>query len=268
MNERFNAPGPEPDDPDGPESDNLLHQAQTAWQSTGGKLLAAIPAVAALAIGLGIGGALSGSSKTNTVTEQGPTVTITEAATVPSSTSPGGDGTGGTTTTPTGTVPPSSTAAVPTVNPTQVGIVPLVDLTPATGPWKSQISSPMLNGTLQQFSIQQDLQDANNNGDVGYNLGRDYTKLTGLIGLDDNSPKSMLHPTIEVDGDGLKIATYTPTLGHPAQITINVSGVLRLDIKYISLDSDDNASTAGTLILGNGQLTTIPGYNPPPPSSS
>src|SRR5258708_5401838 len=119
MNERFNAPGPEPDGPDGPESDNLLHQVQTAWQSTGGKLLAAMPAVAALAIGLGLGGALGGSSKTNTVTEQGPTVTITEAATVPSSSSSsssGGGGSGGGTTTPTGTVPPTSAASLPSNN--------------------------------------------------------------------------------------------------------------------------------------------------------
>ncbi|GAA2000762.1 hypothetical protein GCM10009838_77950 [Catenulispora subtropica] len=149
-----------------------------------------------------------------------------------------------------------------------VGTVSLVSLTPASGPWTSRIANPMINGTLQQFFIDQDLPEVQSEGDIGYNLGRDYTRFTGQLGLDDNSPESTLHPSIEIDGDGLKLATFTPTLGHPAQVNIDVSGVLRLDIKYTSPHAQVSANTAGTLVLGNGQLTPVPGYHPPPPTSS
>jgi hypothetical protein len=255
-----------------------MDHVRAAWQTPGGKILAVVPAVVALVVGGALGTAfLGGGSKPSaTVAVEGPTayVTVTASGPAPGSTSgsgvsgnPGSGSSGGGPATPTGTAG-SSSAGLPTPNPTQVGVVPLVDLTPAGGAWKSQNANPMINGTLQQFSIVQDLAQATVSGDVGYNLGRDYTKFTGLLGLDDNSPKSTLHPTVEIDGDGLKIATFTPTLGHPAQINLDVTGVLRLDIKYTSLDSDNIASTAGALILGNGQLTTVPGYHPPAPSTS
>ncbi|MEY9935432.1 hypothetical protein ABH926_010114 [Catenulispora sp. GP43] len=267
----------EPNDgPDGPGGDvGAMDHVRAAWRTPGGKILAVIPAVVALIVGGAVGTALGGGGgSTTTAGPPGPTVTVTAPGATSAISGDGGgtgatgDGAGTGTGTPTGTGTGSQPATPLTPNTTEIGVVPLSDLTPAGGAWKSQDANPMLNGTLQQFTIAQDLQDANNNGDVGYNLGRDYTKFTGLIGLDDNSAKSTLHPTIEIDGDGDKIATFTPTLGHPAQINLDVSGVLRLDIKYVSLDSDGIGSIAGTLILGNGQLTTVAGYHPPPPSSS
>ena len=267
----------EPNEGPGSGSDvGAMDHVRAALQTPGGKILAVVPPVVALIVGGALGAIFGGGGggSTPSAGAPGPTITVTAPGATSAISGDGGGtgatgtGTGTGTGTPTGTGTGSQPATPLTPNTTEIGVVPLSDLTPAGGAWKSQDANPMLNGTLQQFTIAQDLQDANNNGDVGYNLGRDYTKFTGLIGLDDNSAKSTLHPTIEIDGDGDKIATFTPTLGHPAQINLDVSGVLRLDIKYVSLDSDGIGSIAGTLILGNGQLTTVAGYHPPPPSSS
>ncbi|MEY9861189.1 hypothetical protein ABH935_006829 [Catenulispora sp. GAS73] len=267
--------GPDGNRPDG--AGGALDQVKNAWRTPGGKLLTVVPAAVALIVGGALGMSVGGGSKgTNTVTP-GPTSFVTTTATTtaagaaPSSATSSGSAAGPLGTapgTPTGTTAPSAIDTSPNPSSTGVGVVPLVDLAPAGGTWQSHNANPMINGTLQQFSIMQDIVEYNTNGDVGYNLGRYYTKFTGQIGLDDNSAKSTMHPTVEIDGDGLKIATFTPTLGHPAQINLNVSGVLRLDIKYTSLDSDNSDALGTTLILGNGQLTTVPGYHPPAPSSS
>jgi hypothetical protein len=276
-----NPAGPDQNRPDG--AGGALGHVKNAWQTSGGKLLTVVPAVIALIVGGVLGMAVGGGSKNTNTVLPGPTNFVTTTATTtapgsgsapgttPSSATSSASGAGPAATapgTPTGTTPPSSTDSLPSTNPTQVGAVPLVDLTPASGAWQSGNANPMINGALQQFAVLQDIPEDNVNGDVGYNLGRYYTKFTGLIGLDDNSAKSTMHPTIEIDGDGLKLATFAPTLGHPAQISLNVTGVLRLDIKYTSLDSTGYNRLATTLILGNGQLATVPGYHPPAPSSS
>jgi len=270
-----NPAGPDRNRPDG--AGGALDHVKNAWRTPGGKLLTIVPAVVALIVGGVLGMSVGGGSKTTNTVTPGPTSFVTTTATTtapgvaPSSAPSGASGAGPLATapgTPAGTAPASAADGSPNPSSTAVGVVPLVDLTPAGGAWQSHNASPMINGALQQFSIMQDIVEYNTNGDVGYNLGRYYTKFTGLIGLDDNSAKSTMHPTVEIDGDGLKIATFTPTLGHPAQINLNVSGVLRLDIKYTSLDSDNTNIPGTTLILGNGQLTTVPGYHPPAPSSS
>ena len=277
MSDQNDSPGPDGDGPAGPDpehTDNApgaMEHVRAAWQTPGGKLLAVVPAVVMLVLGGVVRHVARGrhddEDRGGTGREErrhrhrdrfrafGADVIggryRTQHADRDRSLNQSG----------------TQTSSLPT-GPATAGIVPLTDLTPASGTWQSHDANPMLNGTLQQFAIIQDIPDENANGDVGYNLGRDYTKFTGLIGLDDNSPKSTLHPTIEIDGDGLKIATYTPTLGHPAQINLDVTGVLRLDIKYTSLDSNGYGNLAGILVLGNGQLTAVPGYHPPTPSSS
>ena len=257
-----------------------LGHVKNAWQTPGGKLLTVVPAVLALIVGSLLGTAFGGGSKTTRTVTPGPTSFVTTTATT---TAGGGAGVAPTSTdssssasasptvsgTPTGTTPASSpTSSQSAAVLPEGGTVPLADLTPVSGAWQSRDSNPMVNGTLQQFAIVQDVPEENTNGDVGYNLGRDYTKLTGLIGLDDSSARSTMHPTVEIDGDGLKLATFTPTLGHPAQINLNVNGILRLDIKYSSLDNTGYYTTGCSLILGNGQLTPVPGFHPTAPSST
>lgn len=286
MNDRNKMPGPDQKIPPGADPDaptgggggfgSSLQKVRDAWTLPGGKLLAAVPAAVALVAGLVIGTSLGGNS-TTTVAVPGPTVYVTASGAAASNPDTGASqDTGSSAATPTSSgaatdasgASGSAAANLPAPNPSQVGTVSLISLTPANGAWQSSNGSPMINGTLQQFAIAEDLPDGNTNGDLGYNLGRDYTKFTGLLGLDDNSPMSSTHPSVEIDGDGLKIASYTPTLGHPAQININVTGVLRLDIKFTSPMSENIARPAATLVLGNGQLTTIPGYHPPVPTAT
>jgi hypothetical protein len=276
MNDRDQMPGPgrqsppdvDPDAPGGGGFGAALQNVRGAWAAPGGKLLAVVPAAAALVVGLVIGN--SAGESTTTVAIPGPTVYVTatdapqgnqDSASTSASTST--DGVPGSPVA-TGSVVPGQ----PVPESTGIGTVSLISLTPATGAWQSSDGSPMINGALQQFAIAQDLQDATTTGDLGYNLGRDYTRFTGLLGLDDNSPMSSTHPAVEIDGDGLKLASYTPTLGHPAQINVNVSGVLRLDIKFTSPMSENIARPAAVIVLGNGQLTTIPGYHPPVPTAT
>jgi hypothetical protein len=151
-----------------------------------------------------------------------------------------------------------------------IGTVNLTDLTPASTTFDDSDTNPLLNGKLQVLAISEAIGQTGDtclttNGVAEYNLGRDYTKFTALIGIDDNSANQTLAPTVEIDGDGLKLALYTPTLGHPSQVSVNVTNVLRLDIKW----TDPGATcTVNYLVVGDGQLTTIPGYTPPAPSPS
>ena len=282
MNDRNRMPGPDQEnppgaDPDAPVAGGLgtsLQNVRSAWALPGGKLLAAVPAAVALVAGIVVGTSIGGT--TTTVAEPGPTVYVTAPGAVPTSQDTASQvaGSGAATPAASGTVPGASGATgsaaanLPAPNPSVVGTVSLISLTPANGAWQSNDNNPMINGALQQFAIVQDLWDGNNStGDLGYNLGRDYTKFTGLLGLDDNSPISTTHPSVEIDGDGLKLASFTPTLGHPAQINIDVTGVLRLDIKYTNA-GQGIARNAAVLIVGNGQLTTVPGYHPPAPTAT
>ncbi len=283
MNERNQMPGPDQQkppgtDPDAPSSGGgfgtSMQNLRNAWSVPGGKLLAAVPAAVTLVAGIVIGTSLGGGS-TTTVAVPGPTVYVTAsgAASNPGTTASQGDSSSAATPTSSGDASGagatnSAAANLPTPNPSQVGQVSLISLTPANGQWQSTDSNPLLNGAPQQFAVVQDIQAYNaTNSDVGYNLGRYYTKFTGLLGLDDNSQISTTHPSVEIDGDGLKLASYTPTLGHPAQINLNVTGVLRLDIKFTNAAQYQNG-TAAILIIGNGQLTTIPGYHPPAPTAT
>jgi hypothetical protein len=213
----------------GQESSRLraaLANARTAFAGPGGKVLAIVPAVAALLIGLIVGQSTGSTtivsdSSDNGVSQQRPAATVTVTApTTGSSDGTGSGSTGG-----------ATSAAAGQVG---SGTVYLANMTAASGAFQSNDATPVLNGKPQVLAISQDLGSCSwgRSGDAGYNLGRDYTRFTGLLGLDDNSPDSKLDPTIEIEGDGLKLKTYTLTLGHPYRIDLNVSGVLRLDLVW------------------------------------
>lgn len=169
-------------------------------------------------------------------------------------------------------VPASGTASVATTpmpGASGIGTVNLTDLTPASTTFNDPDKSPLLNGKAQLLAISTYV-GGNTigacgylTGDAAYNLGRNYTKFTALIGVDDTSADEKLDPAVEIDGDGLKLADYTPTLGHPAQVSVNVTNVLRLDIKYTDAGA---ACSVNYLVVGNGLLSTVPGYTPPAPS--
>jgi hypothetical protein len=146
---------------------------------------------------------------------------------------------------------------------TGVGTVSLVNLTPVADGFDQGDKSPVLNGQAQVLALSASFDGCSytHSGDAEYNLSRSFTLLTGLLGVDDNSADQSAAPTVEIDGDGSKLGAYTPTLGKPIQLSVNVTNVLRLTIKW----SDPGIACVGNheltyLVLGNGQLTTGPGY--------
>ncbi|WP_393916003.1 protein kinase domain-containing protein [Halostreptopolyspora alba] len=68
-------------------------------------------------------------------------------------------------------------------------------------------------------------------GDEGaeYNLERDYSELTTTVGLDDDS-SSGHEVTFTVLGDGEQLETKTLVLGEDAELTVDVTDVLRLQL--------------------------------------
>jgi hypothetical protein len=87
-------------------------------------------------------------------------------------------------------------------------------------------------------------------GFAEYNLGRSYKKLTFTVGLDDNSPDT--GKTFTVLADGKRLFRQRVTVGHPAQPSLDVSGVLRLRVEWLS---DDQDSSCPIGVLGNPTLT-------------
>jgi hypothetical protein len=270
---KLNPTGDAPEPGPGKQALNgALAEAKVAWATRGGKIVAIVPAVAALVIGVLAGELTSGGGST---TVASPAVTYTETVAAAPQGGSGGGGAGGAAASgsaaPDASSSASATAGGYVAGPAGVGTVSLVNLTPASGPFRSGDTAPVINGKPQNLALCQDMAYNSVKGDAGYNLGRDYTQFSALLGLDDTSAQSSLNPTVEIDGDGLKLAVYTPTLGKPIQITLNISGVLRLDLIWSAPNAgstSNGAGVAGTLVFGNAQLTTIPGYHPSPGASS
>jgi hypothetical protein len=257
-----------------------LQDIKTALSSPLGKAVAAGPAVIALVAGFVLGQATAGKTEpaaapvTATTTVNTTVSTTTAAPAPPSASSPKATpgSTGGTTTSPAATGSSTGASTQPSApDPTSVGTVTLTNLSPVLGKFTSRVTAPMIDGKAVLASMTQDMGCVSpTTGDLGYDLGRNYTRLTIVLGVDDSSPISALAPTVEIDGDGLKLGTYTPTVGHPTPVTLSMSNVLRLDFKWADAAATCVPGTnqpAGTLVLGNGQLTTVPGYHPVLPTS-
>lgn len=86
-------------------------------------------------------------------------------------------------------------------------------------------------------------------GYVEYNLGKRYTKLDVVIGLDDDSPNAGL--TFTVLADGKRIFHDQATVGAPFHPVFNVSDVLRLRIEW----GPDSQSSCGVGVLADPTLT-------------
>jgi hypothetical protein len=207
------------------------------------------------------------------------TVNATPVAVTNSSSPSPSTGTGGqfTPTTPSATAAtsgdPSATTSEATVGPNATGLntVTLANLTAVSGAFDNGDKTPVVNGQPQNAAVSSTIDSCYGNGTTGdtqYNLGRDYTKLTAVLGVDDNSASQNAAPQVEIDGDGLKLGTWTPTLGKPVNISLNVTNVLRLDIKWTDPGVTCENYKPSYLVLGNGELTPVPGFVTTLPSST
>ncbi|MFG1809610.1 NPCBM/NEW2 domain-containing protein [Streptomyces sp. NPDC049040] len=166
------------------------------------------------------------------------------------------------TATPTTTVqdstPPPSPSATSDGRKT-TSTVALNTLAPVSGPFASADTTPSLDGQPQAQAIVQDL-GCVPAGDAQYNLGRDYTRLTAQVGLDDNSQDAKVAPTLTIVGDGRQLLTVLPKFGASSPLDVDVTGVIRLEIKWSYQRPPQTPNPIvctpnAQLVIADGQLT-------------
>ncbi|MEU3317351.1 NPCBM/NEW2 domain-containing protein [Streptomyces sp. NPDC006662] len=88
-----------------------------------------------------------------------------------------------------------------------------------------------------------------------YNLGSGYKRLTGLLGLDDNSPE--IGVDITIYGDSQRLQTTHLNIGTTVPVDLDVSGVLRLKVVYqMSLKKPGLCGGSPMVAFANAQLRT------------
>lgn len=159
-----------------------------------------------------------------------------------------------------------------TKNPTQVTLrvarQPVLqyldEMAAVSGEWASSGSSTMA-GTDYPHALSQSIDPYSSGGDtVSYNLGTYYRRFEAMVGQDDNSASSTDTALVEVFGDGRKLWSQTIAFGKPVKLDIEVTKVLRLDIKVNPAQTDGDAS----IVLGDPRLLGLPGEVPSPSPSS
>jgi hypothetical protein len=90
-------------------------------------------------------------------------------------------------------------------------------------------------------------------GDAEYNLGRKWRSLDATIGLRDDSP-SEAALNFEVFADGKRLHEERMQIGESSEISLDVSGKLRLTLK-VSYDSSEDIDTYCYGVWGDAQLS-------------
>ena len=88
---------------------------------------------------------------------------------------------------------------------------------------------------------------------IDYNLNGKYKKLTGFIGVDDYTKNSVNTGTITIIGDGQELFRQENLKGGdmPSKINVDVSGVLKLQIKF---ESSVDEGKHIDLVIGDAKL--------------
>ncbi|MDQ0714008.1 hypothetical protein QFZ55_003460 [Streptomyces luteogriseus] len=90
-------------------------------------------------------------------------------------------------------------------------------------------------------------------GDAEYNLGRKWRSFDAIIGLRDDSP-SKAALKFEIFADGERLHNERMEVGESNEITLNVSGKLRLTLK-VSYDSSEDIDTYCYGVWGDARLS-------------
>jgi NPCBM/NEW2 domain len=126
----------------------------------------------------------------------------------------------------------------------------LAALNPVSGSGDLFTGSAEVNGQYFANSVYLDLNPGP--GNVSYNLGRQWRELDATVGLSDNSPENE-KVQFQVFADGRSIYNHVFQLGQSQQITLNVTGVLRLEL-VATLASALVGQTEA--VWGNASLTS------------
>lgn len=78
------------------------------------------------------------------------------------------------------------------------------------------------------------LSDYSNKGSIDYNLNGEYTKLTGLLGIDDYTKNSDNSGILIIKGDGKEIYRKSDLKGGdlPINFDVNIKGILKLQVAF------------------------------------
>lgn len=95
------------------------------------------------------------------------------------------------------------------------------------------------------------------NVEYEYALGRKYAQMTGLLGLNDESPDALVRMQLEVSVDGEVVFQRTVGYGEFIPMDIDVSGRLRMSLRTTLIEDDGKVGCAsgGYFVLGDPTLT-------------
>lgn len=205
-------------------------QPRRGWARLGELGPAWITAIAALIVALTSAGFFAGRATSEPTVAAKPAKTLSAKHGSASSSAPAVPGQG------------SSQPAAPAGNSTY-----LADLSSLSG--GSGTGDAAVNG--QDFPTSVIVEMNPGPGDVAYNLGRSWQRFEATIGLDDSSPEGE-KVQFQVVADGHSLYTHVFSLGQSVAINLNVTGVLRLELKTTLASSYINAAEA---VWGNASLT-------------
>lgn len=141
----------------------------------------------------------------------------------------------------------------------------LVDLEPVAG-FVEEYTGVVLNGEPQLNSVGAEVSSCfYPTGSVQYNLGRNYTTFNALSGVDDAAEDDDIRVTVEILGDQRSLGEVTLALGQPQLIEIDVTGVLRLELRWTVVGGEGCGDNF--LIFADASVTARPGYEPPRPTN-
>lgn len=115
-----------------------------------------------------------------------------------------------------------------------------------------------VNGQKYPHALTAAVEDAES---AEYNLGRDYRRFEGTIGLSDSVEDSSSTINFEVYCDGRKLFDKTLGLGKAVEVDVDVTGCLRLELKNQLVSGEDWETPA---VWGDARLLGVPSEVPKP----
>lgn len=85
---------------------------------------------------------------------------------------------------------------------------------------------------------------------IEYNLGREYSRFTAVVGVDDNTDNGEQVGVFRAYGDGELLEERSAGLGEPSNVDIAVDGVLRLRLEWETTSENPDPMQAGIDMAG------------------
>lgn len=132
-------------------------------------------------------------------------------------------------------------------------------LVPVSGKWSGTSKDASIGGHPAERALQQVITGCSGRSTVEYRIGKDYTRLEGQAGIDDNSQSTALETRVELLADGKPILAATIGYGDPpTAISLDLTGVDRLQIRYIPRRGTTPCTERAVLDFANMTLTPSP----------